>query len=160
MTITINPTMITANVVGIFPLVVSVTPSIAINPVIGGVGIKGDKGDRGDAVFYTAGEALSGHCAVTIGSDGKIYQASALFYQPIAGITTMAADIDTSIEVKNSGAISMIGWNFALNSPVFVLANGQLSTTPDPMAQFSTVVGVSNSSTSMVVGIQPQIKLN
>ncbi len=140
------------------------SPNIKITPIIGGIGTPGLQGPQGIAGTnfnsYIAGENLSGHTAVYIESDGKAYTASPLNYKPITGVTVGSASIGTNVDVQHTGVISMNGWNFALNSPIFVLMNGTLSTTEDTSAQYSTIVGISNSPTSLVVGIQPQIKLN
>lgn len=160
MTITLTPIDINAQIQGQFPINITLDGLIQINPVIGGVGVKGDKGDSGNSVTYTAGEDIGGHIAVFMSNELKVCPASPKYHLPILGITVAAAENGANVEVKSSGVISMNGWNFALNSPVFVLDNGTLSTTEDPLAVWSTVVGISNSPTSLVVNIQPQIKLN
>lgn len=163
MIITLTPVDINAQIQGSFPISVAINKVVTISPVIGGIGIKGDKGDKGDSAnseLYTAGQAISGHTAVFISHDGSIYPASPEYHLPILGITKGAVEIGASVEVQNSGVISMIGWNFSLNSPVFVLSNGSLSTTQDPLAKYCSIVGISTSPTSLVVGIQPQIKLS
>lgn len=163
MTITLAPIDINAQIQGQFPINVALSGTIQIHPVIGGIGIKGDKGDKGDSAnseVYTAGQAISGHMAVFISHDGMIYPASPEYHLPVLGITKGAVEIGASVEVQHSGLISMDGWNFALNMPVFVMSNGSLSTTQDPLAKYCSIVGISTSPTSLVVGIQPQIKLS
>jgi hypothetical protein len=147
MTITVTPTYITTEIAGVFPLTVS----------IAGVGEKGAQGSN--QISIVAGENISGHSAIYVGTDNKAYIATPLAYHPILGITTGAVSLGGTINVQWSGILSMIGWNFIVDKPVFVLANGQLSTTQDPLATYSTVVGISNASNSLVVEMQPQIKL-
>jgi hypothetical protein len=113
----------------------------------------------GNTLSYTAGENLSGHTAVYIGMDNKVYTDSPVVYSSTIGITTGAVTINSPVEIQAIGQISMNGWNFEINAPVFIQMNGSLSTNQDPSATYSKIVGISNSSTSLVIGIQPQIKL-
>lgn len=169
MTITITPVEITAAIQGNFPIELAVNPSIQVTPIIGGVGVKGDKGDAGTPGLqgsagtnfstYVAGENLSGHIAVYVNTDGKVYPMVNQLYLPIVGITIGAVSAGAYVDVQHTGAISMNGWGFIPQIPVFVRDNGTLSTTPSPNARYNTIVGIASSPNSMVIGIQSQIKI-
>ena len=128
-------------------------------PIILEIAAVGARGATGGNLWLVAGQDISGHSAVSVGADGKAYLAHCNAYQPIAGIAINAASIGANIEIQSSGVMTMNGWSFDIAKPVFVLENGQLSTTPSIGALYSTAVGVSNYLTSLVVAIQPQIKL-
>ena len=107
-------------------------------------------------VTLIAGEAISGHTVVTANATGKAIVCDSSIQSPILGVSNNSAITGGNIEIVTSGLIYNTGWNFSINKPVFCSSTGQLTTTPQT-TNFQTIVGVSNSQTSMVVNIQPQI---
>lgn len=156
MTVSITPIEINTQFNDGIPLEVIVQESIALDIAIAGVGIKGDDGST---LTYLAGEDISGHSAVYVGLNGAVYKASPMSFHCVFGVTTGAVSSGGYVSIKSVGYIEMNGWSFAPNSPVFVLPNGQLSTTQDSGAIYSKAVGISISPTSMSIDIQPQIKI-
>lgn len=154
MTVSLQPIVIDLEVIqGQFPIVLDISG-------IGSKGEKGDKGDKGDgSLTIICGEDLSGHTAISIGADGRAYKATSLDNKPIVGISLNAAIVDEPIEVKFTGQISHPGWSFIVDEVVSLNIVGQLTTSEDPMAQYTSVVGVANSPSSLVIAIQSKIKL-
>lgn len=164
MTITLSPIEVDISIVsGQFPLSLQLSTVQILDVKVAGVGspgIKGDKGDKGDnTLIFIAGEDISGHTAVYLGVDSKAYKASPYSILPIIGITTAAASIDTECTVQYSGLLSHRGWAFSIGSLISINKFGQLVTIQEPDATVTSIVGIANSPSSIVIAIQPQISL-
>lgn len=76
-----------------------------------------------------AGQALSGHRAVCVKSDGKAYYADAniLDTKSVVGITTHAASNGESVVIQTDGELRNTGgWSFTTGDAIFVGSNGQI----------------------------------
>ena len=161
---------------------VSVVPSKSITPVVvtlggrpGPAGTKGEKGDSGvkgdpgraggSEVIRPAKANLSGHRGALITADGKIDYASNADISHLGrcvGITTGAAMQGTPATVSNFIEITEPSWNWDVNQPVYLGADGYLTQIPPsaPAAKFSVVVGFPISITTLFVNVGIPIVLN
>lgn len=137
-------------------------------------GVKGDPGDKGDkgdpgaagevSFVYPAASAISGHRIVTLDEQGKAIYASAAIAahaNRIVGMTMNAAAANDVLNVKKFGEATEPSWNWQLDLPVFLDADGFLTQTPPaaPAAKFSVVVGFPMSATTLFVNIGIPITL-
>ena len=92
------------------------------------IGPPGPAGPVGGVITRTAGEAIGGHRAVTIGADGKAYLASPVEPQAMAvfGVTTGAAAVGAPVTIQCAGALSEASWNWT-SGPVWLGAAGALT---------------------------------
>lgn len=146
----------------------------------GDPGLKGDKGDRGEqglqglpgapgasgdvSFIYRAAFAISGHRIVTLDEQGKAIYASATLASHanrIVGMTTNAAAADDALNVKKFGEVTEPSWNWQLDKPVYLGADGFLTQVPPeaPAAKFSVVVGFPISATTLFINIGIPITL-
>jgi len=108
-----------------------------------------------------AAENLGGHrIVVAFGSqisyaDNTISSHSAI----VTGITTQAVLSGSTVDVTISGEVAEGSWNWTLNTPIFLTANG-LMTQIVPNTGFILQVGYPTSNTSMVVDIKTAIVLS
>lgn len=77
----------------------------------------------------------------------------------VTGITTQAVLAGNPVEVTISGEVSEGSWNWTLNQPIFLTANGLMTQTAPPTG-FLLQVGYPTSATSMVVDIKMPIVLS
>jgi len=108
-----------------------------------------------------AAEDLGGHrIVVAIGSqiayaDNTIASHSSI----VTGITTQAALSGGTLNVTISGEVIEGSWNWTLDKPIFLTANGLMTQTA-PSTGFLLQVGYPTSTTSMVVDIKTAIVLS
>lgn len=131
----------------------------------GPIGVPGPQGASGDVSFiYQAASAISGHRVVTLNEQGKAIYASATLSahaNRIVGMTMNAAAADGTLNVKKFGEATEPSWNWQLDSPVYLDADGFLTQTPPvaPAAKFSVVVGFPISATTLFINIGIPITL-
>jgi hypothetical protein len=77
-----------------------------------------------------AGEALGGHRAVYVASDGMAYYGNPdATSRLVAGITTGAASLGADVTIQTFGEIEEASWAWNDDGPVWLAANGQLTQT-------------------------------
>ena len=74
----------------------------------------------------------------------------------VIGVAINGGQAGASIDIQQSGEMSLSSWTWTMGLPVFVGPNGPLTQTP-PTSGFSQVVGVPLSATSISIGLQPPI---
>ena len=113
-------------------------------------------------VFSTAGEALSGHRAVTRRPDGQIGYASntnpAHVHAPV-WITTGAAANGAAVEAVAYGPLTEPSWNWT-PGPVFLGADGLLTQIPPVAPAFLTQIAVATRATELFIDRNPSIVLS
>ncbi|WP_051331767.1 hypothetical protein [Methylocaldum szegediense] len=133
---------------------------VIVRGIQGPPGVQGPPGPAGgSALQYTAGEALGGHRMVVLNAQQKaIYADSSdpTHVDKVLGLTLGAAAQDALVTVQNSGEISEPSWNWALNQPVFLGTQGQLTQTP-PATGFVLMVGFPTSSNTLFLDIKQAI---
>ena len=170
----VNPATMTV-IDGAQPIrLVATTPEIQIDLVSILRGPKGDRGPQGqtgapgasgDVSFvYPAAAPVSGHRVVTLNAQGKAIYASAAIAahaNRILGVTTNAASADSDLNVKKFGELVEPSWNWQLDKPVYLDADGFLTQTPPeaPGAKFSVVVGFPVSAATLFISIGIPITL-
>lgn len=154
--------------------------------VKGDPGDKGDKGDKGDpgpqgipgvqglpgapgaagdvSFVYPAASAISGHRIVTLDEQGKAIYASAAIAahaNRIVGMTMNAAAANDALNVKKFGEVTEPSWNWQLDLPVYLDADGFLTQMPPaaPAHKFSVVVGFPISATTLFINVGIPITL-
>ncbi len=108
-----------------------------------------------------AGENLSGHRAVCVKSDGKVYYADAsdIATKGVLGFTQNAVSANENVTVMTYGQLSNVGgWTFTAGNPVFVTSNGQISSTVSGTA-YVCAVGLAISADTINIEVQPTIIL-
>lgn len=108
-----------------------------------------------------AGENLSGHRAVCVKSDGKVYYAdsSDIATKGVLGVTQNAVSANENVNVMTYGQLSNVGgWTFTAGNPVFVTSNGQISSTVSGTA-YVCAVGLAISADTINIEVQPIIIL-
>lgn len=163
--VTVSPTADT--IVGVVESVSSVVSGGEQGPAGGqGIqGIQGIQGVSGDVSFsYPAAGAISGHRIVTLDDQGKAVYASAeipAHSNRIVGMTTNAAAPGDDLSVKKFGEVTEPSWNWQLDQPVYLAADGFLTQTPPaaPASKFSVVVGFPISATTLFIDIGISITL-
>ena len=108
-----------------------------------------------------AGENLSGHRAVCVKSDGKVYYADAsdIATKGVLGVTQNAVSANENVTVMTYGQLSNVGgWTFTAGNPVFVTSNGQISSTVSGTA-YVCAVGLAISADTINIEVQPTIIL-
>jgi hypothetical protein len=128
-----------------------------------GIGPRGASGAGGSGGFdgtyiYTAGQALSGHRAVTLNSSGLLVYCDAAtlsHFGRLVGMTTGAASNNTDATIVTSGwEITEPGWSWNTSLPVFVGLTGLLTQTVPTIAGgyvFLQVIGWPITSTKLMV---------
>lgn len=143
--------------------------------------LRGPKGERGDpgqtgqtgapgasgevSFIYPAAYAISGHRIVTLDEHGAaIYASSAIpaHANRVIGMTENAAAAGDDLNIKKIGKLVEPSWNWQLDKPVYLGADGFLTQTPPavPTAEFSLVVGFPASATSLFINIGIPINLS
>lgn len=128
-------------------------------------GQQGPQGPAGPSALETievlTATAISGHRAVALDSSGKaVYPSNTVHGDAfrVLGVTLGAASLGTVVQVKSFGTILEPTWNWTVDQPVYLGANGVLTQTlPISPAKFILVIGVANSTTSMFVNVMPPI---
>ena len=108
-----------------------------------------------------AGENLSGHRAVCVKSDGKVYYAdsSDIATKGVLGVTQNAVSANENVTVMTYGQLSNVGgWSFTAGNPVFVTSNGQISSTVSGTA-YVCAVGIAIATDTINIEVQPIILL-
>lgn len=108
-----------------------------------------------------AGENLSGHRAVCVKSDGKVYYAdsSDIATKGVLGVTQNAVSANENVTVMTYGQLSNVGgWSFTAGNPVFVTSNGQISSTVSGTA-YVCAVGLAISADTINIEVQQIIIL-
>lgn len=124
------------------------------------VSLNGSNSQNNSNYFtYTAGENISGHVAVYMGVDGKVYTANHNTILPIIGVSIQASSINTPINIQYASVIQHSAWNLIPNTPVFVSSTGNIINNIESGSLYSTIIGISNSTNSFIIRIEPQIKL-
>lgn len=131
-------------------------------------GIPGPKGDKGapggTEIERPAAINLSGHRVVMLDGQGRaIYASNAdlTHANRIVGMTTHAAVSGAPATVSIYGEVTEPSWNWNVDQPVYLGADGFLTQTPPafPEAKFSVVVGFPISATTLFINIGIPITL-
>lgn len=145
--------------------VVSLNTPEVITVIAGGdqgpPGIPGPAG--GTALQVLAATAIGGHRAVVLDATGRAIYAdnSQLSHMhKVLGMTLNAGVMDDPINVVRYAEITEPSWEWVLDTPVFVGANGVLTqTVPAFPAAFSQIVGFPVSATTLFVTMREPIRL-
>lgn len=131
-------------------------------------GIPGPKGDKGapggTEIERPAAINLSGHRMVMLdGQGGATYASNAdqTHANRIVGMTAHAAVSGAPVVISIYGEITEPSWNWIVDQPVYLGADGFLTQTPPaaPAAKFSVVVGFPISATTLFINIGIPITL-
>lgn len=117
-----------------------------------------DQGGAASAIALVAGEALGGHRAVYVASDGSARHASASLPAQavaLAGITTGAAALGETASVQTAGRIVEPSWTWT-PGPVYLGESGLLTQTP-PTTGAVKEIGVALAATELLIRIQLEI---
>jgi hypothetical protein len=124
------------------------------------VGIQGPPGPPGQAgvtyLTFIADGPVGGHRVVVTTSAGKVGYAdntNLSHVSAVVGITLGAAVDGAPVNVQTAGEITEPSWNWTLQQPVFLAANGLLTQTA-PASGFHLVVGVPTAPTTLIVSIK------
>ncbi len=115
---------------------------------------------RGEARTHTAAHPLSGHRLVAVHGNRVRYPSrAACDAYTVVGITTHAAEQGAEVEVAGTGEIvTEPSWNLVPDQPVYAGESGRLTQTP-PTSGWLRIVGVAQSTISLVVSLQVPIHL-
>lgn len=119
-----------------------------------------ETGGEPEGLSYEAGEALGGHRAVYRAADGLLYYASQDAPQNAhltLGLTTGSASLGAAATVRTRGPITEAAWSWALNNPVWLGLNGQITQTP-PTSGAYQILGWPLSATTLFVDVQSHIE--
>ncbi len=114
---------------------------------------------EGIIVQKTAGVALGGHRAVVLDATAKVIyadQSNLDHANKVLGITTGAAALNALAIIKTYGELTEPTWNWTLNQPVFLGANGLLTQTV-PTSGFILIVGFPIEATKLFIEIKQPI---
>lgn len=125
-------------------------------------GIQGIPGPAGTAgLVVVAGEALGGHRAVVQDADGRAFYADRsdpTHIGRIAGITTGAAAVGTSVSLLALGRMEEAGWSWTPFAPVYLGSTGVL-TQIKPVVGHQQVLGVALSATTVFIRLREPLAL-
>ena len=131
----------------------SVTSAVAQNgmtAVAAIVGPPGPSGSAGVTATRTAGEALGGHRAVAIRTDGKAWYVSPTdALVSVFGLTTGAASLGADVAIQSAGEMIEPSWNWT-QGPVYLGASGTLTQTV-PVAGAIVEIGIAGGPTSITI---------
>lgn len=115
----------------------------------------------GSVVTYIAGEAISGHSALIVGADGKLYNADCgtAAHQFVFAVAVGASASGAAVSFVDSGPLEHLGWTFTPGLPVFLGHGGLLTQTLPVDAVFSKIIGIALTSTKISISFQPAIFL-
>lgn len=137
------------------PMLLVAEPSavLLVGPQQGPPGVPGLDGNAvASLVQKLAGETLSGHRAVFVDTDNKLYYADPAdeSARVICGITTGAASAGATASAQFSGVMNEPSWSWTPALPVFLSTNGALSQTPPPSG-YLVEVGRALTPTSILI---------
>ena len=110
---------------------------------------------------YVAGENLSGHRAVYMGSNGKIYYAdnsSVAQMNSVLGMTTGAAVVDTPVSVQAYGTLIEPTWAWTPGLQLWIGTAGAITQTI-PVTGYALEIGTAVNATSAFINPKIPIKL-
>lgn len=123
-------------------------------------GIQGQPGTAGSAhLTYLAAGPLSGHRAVRAAAGGTVTyadQTELAYANAVLGITMHAAEDGAQVSVQFSGEMVEPSWDWEINQPVFLGANGHL-TQAVPATGVCLILGVATAPTVIAVAIKQPI---
>ena len=124
-------------------------------------GPQGPAGPAGGEAYYTAATDLGGHRAVRMTSDGLGYAdcTDATHAGTVAGVTPCASSAGTSTTLVRYGEMVEPSWSWTPDAPVFVGLDGVLTQTLPGSAEFSLIIGVATSATSLFVRLREPVLL-
>lgn len=114
----------------------------------------------GSTLSQESGEALGGHRAVRIGSDGLVYYASSdneATTDGVVGITSKAAELGAKAQITMFGPLTEPTWSWS-PGPIFLGVNGILTQTP-PTNGVGLILGYALTPTQMIVRIEDEVLL-
>lgn len=159
----------TIEIVGEGTLVVAEEQLTIVSEAIQGPqGIPGPRGEKGETggtdIVRPASIDLSGHRVVLLdGQGGAIYASNAdhTHANRIVGMTKHAAVAGAPVALAIYGEVVEPSWNWNVDLPVYLGADGFLTQTPPeaPAAKFSVVVGFPISATTLFINIGIPITL-
>ncbi len=122
---------------------------------------QGPAGPPGPVSGYLAGSNLSGHRAVIVDENSKVVYAdnqTPSHTSKVLGITLGAAVIDDTVSVRTFGEVQEPSWNWTLDQPIYLGANGVL-TQALPITGFLLVLAFPISPTKIFISIkQPYVR--
>lgn len=124
--------------------------------VLGGASVGGASG----TMSKIAAEALSGHRAVLLDSNGQAAYpkiANAADGEQIVGVTTGAASLGATASIRTAGEMDESTWAWN-RGPVFAGNDGVLTQTP-PAGQWLRQIGVAVTATKVIIDLRPTIQL-
>jgi hypothetical protein len=125
------------------------------------VGPQGPRGEPGgELVAYLAGETLGGNRMVILENDLAMYAncTNVLHGHRVIGMTVGAIMSGAFGDVRRSGVIEEVSWNWDTNTPIWLGENGLLTQTI-PESGFSLIIGYPVTSTKVMIGIKEPIFL-
>lgn len=117
-------------------------------------GVPGDSGTS--TITLTAGEAVGGRRMVVINGSGEAVYADQSITDHanrVLGMTTQAASLGAPVTIQSSGEFTEPTWTWALDNPIFLGANGQLTQTV-PATGVTLQVATPISATTIIIGIK------
>lgn len=142
----------------------NVVEALIAEAIQGPAGLNGPIGASDSNMVGFTAYAMSGHRVVYMNEAGLFEYASndVLGHRSRAlGLTTSAAMSGSQETVLTFGRITEPSWNWTLEQPVFLGANGYLTQTPpDAPALFQRVVGLPVDAQTLFVSIQSPINLS
>lgn len=129
----------------------------------GATGPMGPAGASG-AVTATAVQALSGHRMIKLDSSGGAdYVSNTVLADAgkVFGMTSGAVSAGAEATIITAGNITEPSWNWTVNQPVYLGANGTLTQTMPvkASAEFVVVVGIAVAATTLFINIGMPIVL-
>lgn len=124
----------------------------------GPTGPVGPPGAAG-AVNYRAAEALGGHQAIILDTNGEAISADSTnyFHANVVGLTTNAAIIGDNVQVVSKGLMEHSGWTLTVGQPVYLGLSGSVTQVMPASAVFMKVLGTAIAVTRINVDLQPAI---
>jgi hypothetical protein len=130
----------------------SLTQIVTFGGPPGGPGPAGPEGSG--TIVRQAGEAIGGHRAVYVASDGLVYYADPEngSAAAVSGVSTGAVSLDGWVTIRTAGEMQESSWGWA-EGPIYLGANGVLTQTP-PLSGAIVILGVSAGPAAMTISPQ------
>lgn len=139
-------------------LVIDTQPEMQVIETFGEQGPAGVNGiDGAPTAVGTAGQSISGHRAVLVGTDGLVRYASAQnpdHLGRVGGVAMNAGLPGDEIRFVSFGDLEEPSWDWDVDLPVYLGADGHLTQT-EPVTGFLQIIGMPAGPTKLFVDIQP-----
>ena len=149
-------TVVTQTVTG--ATISAVAPGISSVVSAAEQGPPGPPGVGAPTLQGVAGVTISANTAVAVVNGQVVPAQSGVTSQAgnVVGVAMNGVQAGGTVDIQQSGEMSLSSWAWVLGQTVFVGPNGPLTQTP-PTSGFSQIVGVPLSTTSISIGLQAPI---